>query len=172
MNESIKESSKREWETMKFYTTIFLAFLTATITLITYSKLQSGSYPRYFICTLPIFMIIFSWIGKRNFRRECRRLWERVASVAKIEGDLGFRSLRPQNRPVFKDDEYYIPKAHIDIDNEIIGEKTTENFTNQLLKINSKLAREDGTSFSNHIILFWLYFFISFFLLIFTLVGI
>lgn len=172
MNDSIQESSVREWEIMKFYTTIFLAFLTATITLITYSKLQTGSYPIYFICILPIFMFIISCIGLRNFTRECHRLWERVASLAKIEGALGFRKRRPQVRPVFKDDKYYLPNSHINIDIKIKGKKTTENFVKQLLKLNSPLRREYGTSYSNHATLFWSYIIISVILVILALVGI
>jgi hypothetical protein len=172
MHNTIRETSKREWETVKFYTTIFLALLAATATLIVYSKSISSIIPKIFILILPSYMLIISIIGLRNYKRECRRIWERMASIAKIEEKLSFRIPRDKNCEVFKDDKFYIPKDHIEIDKKINGEKTTENFVNQLLKWRSPLARPSGSSYSNHLLLFVSYMGISIFLIILLIISI
>ena len=114
MNEDRKDFSNREWETVKYITTIFAVLLTANITIITYF------FPNYqglwMFSFLPIFMFIISYYGLQNYRREYARLFERVATLMKIEEKIGFHKKRgnQNTRKVLKCDDYYLSKDFVE----------------------------------------------------------
>jgi len=68
----------RIWETVKFFTTIFIALTTITISLLTSLFKELGIYV---VCLsfLPFLAYITTRIGLDNFMRECARLFEQIA---------------------------------------------------------------------------------------------
>ena len=131
MNADRKDFSDREWETVKFITSLFGIFLAATITIITYL------YPNYEILWifsfLPIFMFGISYYGLRNFKRECARLFERIATLMKIEEQIGFHKERVEykNRKVLKCDDYYLPTEFVNSGKKY---KCTEEFVRKMIE--------------------------------------
>ena len=103
-----------------------------------------------------------------NFRRECARLFERIATIAKIEEKLEFHKERTEECEVFKDDRYYLPLPFIKIDDKLEkGKKTTKNFVEEMLKFKSLTHRKYGTSFSWFMLVFIIFMLISVFTPIF-----
>jgi hypothetical protein len=159
-DEDRRDFSDREWETIKFFTTVFAALLTATIAII---KLLFQNYEGlWMFIPLPFFMFVISYIGLRNFKRECARLFERVATLMKIEEKIGFHDKRNNRRRlVLKCDEYYLSKSFIEI-----GKKydNTKEFVDEMIK-NPPEGRY-GNTYKIFKILFIAYMGISIFMII------
>ncbi len=154
-----RDFSNREWETIKFTTTVFGVFLTATITIIIYL------YPTHDILwmfvVLPIFMLAVTFVGYIDYKREYSRLFERVATLIKIEEKVGFHDERDTNRKVLLKDNFYLSDDFIDI-----GKKydTTKDFIKGVIKDESK--KRGGNSLRNMRIMFSLYALISIILIL------
>lgn len=144
INIDIRDFSDREWETVKFFTTIFTALLAAYITITAY-LISSALIERIWMISIiiPPFMIIISVMGWRNFKRECARLFERIATKAKIEEKIGFHHVRDKNRIILKCDEYYLPKSFVKGFDKF--DKTKE-FVDDMLKRSS--VDRHGNSYS------------------------
>ena len=112
---------------------------------------------------LPIFMFFIAFIGLKNFKREYARLFERVATLMKIEEKIGFHDKRINRRQnsVLHCDEYYLSKSFIDI-----GKKydNTKEFVDELIK-NPPEVRY-GNTYKIFRILFIVYMGLSIFLVI------
>ena len=114
MNADRRDFSDREWQTVKFITTLFGILLAATVTIITY--LRNDQQILWLFSFLPIYMFIISYYGLDNYRREYARLFERVASLMKIEEKVGFHIERDNKklRKVLKCDDYYLSKDFVE----------------------------------------------------------
>jgi len=102
-NDMVKFFSERGWETIKYFTTIFLALLTASSTLLGYFILNNELNKFIFLLLFfPISMNFLASKGHENFRREYDRLLERVAIVIKSEELLGFHRKREEIKKELK----------------------------------------------------------------------
>ncbi len=148
----------RIWETIKFFAYIFIALLTAYASLITFIGFEeTGKIIMISIVILPA-MFIFSFLGLHNFKRECTRIFERIAIIKKIEEKLDFFSKRDKkNDRILKYDEYYLSDEMVELDRKI---KNTKDFITKMMK--KKTFVEDyGNVHSCFKWIFYMYMFMS-----------
>ena len=150
-----RDFSNREWETIKFFTTIFAVLLTATITII--RLLFPNFQGLYMFVFLPIFMLIISYIGLQNFKREYARSFERIATLMKIEEKVGFHDKRDKKQKlILKCDEYYLSKDFVEAGSKY---DNTKEFVDEMI-MNPPRGRY-GNTFKIFRKLFIAYIFIS-----------
>ena len=133
-----RDFSDRQWETIKFFTYIFIALLTAYITLITLIGLENSN-KILILSFIPVTMIIFSFLGWLNFRRESARLFETIATIKKIEKKLNFLNKRDNKKDenqeddlkVLEDDKYYLSDRMVNLNPEI---NNTKKFIKEMME--------------------------------------
>jgi hypothetical protein len=104
------------WESVRFIATLNTAIFTAVIALIGAfgSKVMSGNTTPYillFIAILPMMVILFSYIGINNLKREYRRFLEWVVIIDKLQEKLGFYSIDKSAK--YPNDNYLIPERFV-----------------------------------------------------------
>jgi len=149
----------RVWETAKFFTTIFSALLTATITLTTL-RLPAVKFAVVF---LPVLMLGAIIIGLLNLRREYKRFLEAIVWLKKIEKYLGLYDEVNEDKRYFKEEKHLFPERFIE-----------PNFkcSKQFINDGMSLRKHKDTIHFHFTCLFLFYILISFLLLsvvIFTL---
>lgn len=169
-----KEKNRRdynrvEWETLKFFTTVFTALLTVTFIVIGYSITNSNSEnllmkELWVFCFIPLSMLIISFLGLVNFKRECARNYETIATLAKIEKKLGFHARIDVVDRLFPDDKYILPNRFVE---ENKGIKSTDDFVEKMFK--KSFMGKFGRFYFTGKWLFIFYMFISIILLLILL---
>jgi hypothetical protein len=106
----VEFQEEKGWETIKFFLTFSSTLFTVTLGLffaIQYFKLGSAmtSGLSLSLILIMIILVIFSKISEVNFARECKRMYENIAIIMKIEDEFGRRI----KRAVLKEEAYYIP---------------------------------------------------------------
>ena len=131
MGKNRRDYVDRAWETIKFFTTIYTAILSVTVTLIIYFKPQFTSWPVTILITfLPISAIAITGIGWHNFRREYARTGEIIATLKKLEKLLNFHEEIEESKRYFKNDKYILPEAYV----EACPINSTEGFVDYLIR--------------------------------------
>jgi len=132
----------KAWETLKFHTILSSSLISITIgTLVlmqtseTFHKLNlvmRGGLTLSLIF-LPVIMFFIIRTGSKNFERECRRMYEILAILIKLEEDFHFR----ERRPIKEDD---LLKSAFSKEAEYIPERwkgtwgTTKEFIDRMIK--------------------------------------
>ncbi len=104
----------RKWETVKFFTSLNAAFITATIAIATFIY-KNGSinfHTKLFLSVMPVGVIIVSILGLKNLKRESKLLFEQEASMFKIEKYLDLHNEIPIEKRWLKGDPYLVPTKH------------------------------------------------------------
>lgn len=112
----------RKWETVKFFTSLYTALITATVAISTNINPDSKSL----LYILPISAIIVSYFGGKNLERESELLFKQEVSMFKIEKYLGLHDEIPEDKRLFRCDPYLIPQKHRDTLNSV----TADNWVN------------------------------------------
>ena len=159
-----KEKTRRdynrvEWETLKFFTAIFTALLTVTFTVIGYSFSYSDNPLKeilWVFCFIPLSMLVISLLGLANFKRECARNYETIATIKKIEKKLEFCKKIDNKDRLFPDDKYILPNRFVDENKDI---NDTDDFIEKLF--NKSFMGKFGRFYFTGKWLFIFYMFIS-----------
>ena len=120
------------WTNVRFFTTITSALLTISVALYGSVDLQSLIHLNVhlrsvFFAVIPMLVVMISFIGVNNLRREYRRFLEWVVVVNKLEELLGLNEeIQTINYP---GDKYLLPKHFIEKQYDI-----SENFVAEALK--------------------------------------
>ena len=106
------------WANVKFFTTITSALLTTSLALygsehlIKLSGLDQNLRSLVF-AFIPVIVIMISFIGIKNLRREYRRFLEWIAAIQKIQELMGLHvELKTK---IFPEDKYLFPKQFLDM---------------------------------------------------------
>lgn len=108
----------RKWETVKFFSSLHIALITATVAISTiiYKNGSINPDPKPLLYFLPISAIIVLCLGWRNLKHESELLFEQEASMFKIEKYLGLHNNEiPEYKRWLPGDPYLIPQKHRDI---------------------------------------------------------
>lgn len=103
----------REWETVKFYTTVYSALISITVG-ITVAIVQNHEFEfttplRAIVVTLPLVACSIVVLGLLNLWREDKYLFSLIAMMRKIEGYFGLLDEVPEEKRVFKKDKLLHP---------------------------------------------------------------
>ena len=104
------------WTNARFFTTLTSALLTLSITAFVMIVLGDPKEPAaqkacLFLSLLPLIVIILSWIGIRNLRREYERFLSWVTVRSKIQEKLGLYQEFSFN--IFPEDKYLLPDRYV-----------------------------------------------------------
>lgn len=104
------------WTNARFFTTITSALLTLSITAFVMIVLDDPKEPAapkvcLFLSLLPLIVIILSWIGVRNLRREYERFLSWVTVRSKIQEKLGL--YQEVSSDIFPEDKYLLPERYV-----------------------------------------------------------
>jgi hypothetical protein len=110
----VEYQGDKGWETIKFCVTISSTLITATVgllTVINYLPINVVIKPVLMLLLVPIMVIMerIVKVTKKNFNRECRRMYENITILMKIEDELPQRKDFKANRN-FKEEKEYIPQ--------------------------------------------------------------
>lgn len=162
--------SDKAWETLKFFTTIYLAILSITIGLVINLNDTTNEYEYDFIIVLlPIIAIAISLIGQLNFMRENTRVYETIASLKKLEKLLGFHEEIKEEDRIFKKDKYVLPNYFIEMnENKKIKSEDTKYFIDWMIERKPKFGYGKFYSILNYIfVIYILIAFVLFFIIIY-----
>jgi hypothetical protein len=104
-----------KWRTVRFFTSLNIALLTATISILAFKNGGTGinNYPNYLLLLLPFSVIGISVLGIINLERESKLLWENEASMFKIEKYLGFHDYQiPEAKRWLKNDSCFVSQEN------------------------------------------------------------
>jgi len=105
------------WTNARFFTTITSAMLTVTVAALVKVVLDGAAEPQapkalLFLSLLPTIVIILSWIGIRNLRREYERFLNWVTVRSKIQEKIGL--YQEISSCIFPEDRYFLPKRFVE----------------------------------------------------------
>ena len=105
------------WTNVRFFTTITSVLLTISITLYGSNKLQAlinlnTHLETAVFAIIPVLVVIISFIGIKNLRREYIRFLEWVVVVNKLEELLGLNE--EVRTKIYPEDKYLLPKHFIE----------------------------------------------------------
>lgn len=125
------------WTNARFFTTITSALLTVTVAALIKVVLDDATKPQVstaclFLSLLPFMVIILSWIGIRNLRREYERFLNWVTVRSKIQEKIGL--YQEVSSCIFPEDRYLLPKGYVENPHE-----SSEAFITSALKSRSSL---------------------------------
>ncbi|MEM3616616.1 MAG: hypothetical protein QXJ31_01715 [Candidatus Bathyarchaeia archaeon] len=132
----MKFNGERAWETMKLSLTLSSALTTVIVSLLgVINYLPIDGFTKAFSMLVPLLVGIimkeFVNVAERNFERECRRMYENIAILMKIEAELPSRKDKRDDRN-FKEETNYLPLAW-----EKCKFSNTEQFVDEMLKRNN-----------------------------------
>ena len=157
-----RENAKYSWEMIKFYTilcssiiTIIFGFLGAMLSseIFNIQPLIIQIVILGFSIIFPLMLLWIIKLGRNNFSRECRNMYEQLAILIKIERKLGLHtaSRGDDERIIFKNDDYYWPERWKDdwlLDSE-------KSFVDRMISLTRK------SYYSNSIKIFTMFNYIS-----------
>jgi len=86
-----EDYNEREWETLKFFTTMFSGLVSLTVLVEYIPEITKGTTViKTGLLAVPVLALCTSLIGFANFRREYYRLMETVSMIMRIDKKLGF----------------------------------------------------------------------------------
>lgn len=115
----------RMWESVKFFSTLHLALIGATVTLMA-TFYGTGKLMPWFLVFLPITSIAVLALGFFDFRRERKADLEHIAILRKIEMHLGLHGKLDDKDRYFSNDKFLLPDDWVDLDKDKI--KSTGDF--------------------------------------------
>ena len=132
MESNAKFVVDKMWTNVRFFTTITSALLTISIALYGSAKLQAlinlGTHLKSAVfAIIPLLVVVISFIGIKNLRREYIRFLEWVVVVNKLEELLGLNEEIRTN--IYPRDKYLFPKHFIEKQYE-----SSEKFISESLK--------------------------------------
>lgn len=158
--------SDKAWETIKLHILLSSSLISVTIGALALMH-TSGDYlaldkvMRFILVLLlvflPVSMLLIVYQGSTNFVRECKRMYEQISIIMKLEEKLGLDGERTERKQFPKDDKY-VPKRYDEIWND----------SNQFIK--DMMSRKD-TLYSNMFPIFRIFEGASF-ALIFSVIGV
>ena len=118
------------WTNIRFFTTITSALLTISIALYGSDKLQNfinlGTHVKFAVfAIIPLLVVVISFIGIKNLRREYLRFLEWVVVINKLEELLGLNEEIRTN--IYPRDKYLLPKHFIEKQYESSDEFISES---------------------------------------------
>lgn len=114
INNHQKQHVDLVWNSAKFNITVLSALLSILIAIFVLGFKEYSNFNdiakilfNLIIILIPLFLIIFTYVGLWNFKRQYEHILEHVVIQAKIDDELGLiqESYRKQHR-IFKDDKY------------------------------------------------------------------
>ena len=136
MESNAKFVVDKMWTNVRFFTTITSALLTISIALYGSAKLQAlinlGTHLKSAVfAIIPVLVVIISFIGIKNLRREYIRFLEWVVVVNKLEELLGLNE--EVRTKIYPEDKYLLPKhfieKHYDSSEKFISESLNRKGT-------------------------------------------
>jgi hypothetical protein len=132
MESNAKFVVDKMWTNVRFFTTITSALLTISIALYGSAKLQAlinlGTHLNSAVfAIIPLLVVVVSFIGIKNLRREYIRFLEWVVVANKLEELLGLNEELRTN--IYPQDKYLLPKHFIEKQYE-----SSEKFISESLK--------------------------------------
>lgn len=111
--DDVKFNGDKGWETIKFCLTLSSTLITLTVSLLGAINYLSINVVVKAFLTLSLILIMVMMkklvdVTEKNFDRECRRMYENIAILMKIEDELPQRRDLRDNRN-FKEEKEYIP---------------------------------------------------------------
>ncbi len=177
MGKNRRDYNDRLWATVKFITTIFIALVSVSLSLVSFLYINTNNdykiivnsafNPLFLIPLMLISIALFvSCLGWGNFKRENDRLYEILAILNKIENKLGFHKKINNKKTNFPDDKYIIPDAWVEIKKGIKKDiRTTKDFRDAMF--DRSTMRERGRFYFTFRWLFFVYIVISIILILF-----
>jgi hypothetical protein len=135
--DDLKFNGDKAWETMKFSFTLSSALTTVIVSLLgVISYLSISVIAKAFFMLIPILVAIimkeFVDVTEKNFERECRRMYENMTILMKIEDELPQRKDKSDNRN-FRDETKYIP-----LEWEKCKFSTTKQYVDEMMRQNDR----------------------------------
>lgn len=130
----------REWETVKFYTTVYSALISITVgiavAIVQNHEFEFTAPLRIIVVALPLVACSIVILGLLNLWREDKYLFSLIAMMRKIEGYFGLLDEVPEEKRVFKKDKLLHP--------QMFWKEEYKNFTsqNQYVKARTKFGLE------------------------------
>ena len=111
--DDLKFNGDKAWESIKLSFTLSSALTTVIVSLLGFiNYLSIDVIAKTLFMLIPILVAIimkkFVDVTEKNFKRECRRMYENMAILMKIEDELPKRKDKSDDRN-FKDETKYIP---------------------------------------------------------------
>lgn len=108
----------RIWESVKFFTTITSALLTISIGIYGSEKIQNSlnidpNLKSLVFAAIPCIVIMISYIGIMNLKREYKRFLEWIVVIQKTEETLGLH--KEFQTKIFSQDKYLLPDHFVNI---------------------------------------------------------
>ena len=125
--------TERAWETIKLFILVFSSLISIYFTLIIAMFkfeiiVKIPFYLRLFILSIfPFFLFLVCIVGWLNFRRQCRRMYELISILIKVQEKLGLLNSRTENK-YFPEDKYYVS------DGWLPNQRNSQEFINDLMK--------------------------------------
>lgn len=141
----------KAWETIKFHIVLLSSLISITIGTLAVIRtseifLTLLNEKMKFLLTvtlviLPITMLLIIRMARANFERECRRMYEQISIIMKLEEKMGFLVERTE-REQFKEDNRYFPKRYYEPWNN------SEKFVDDMMKRKDTIHRNMGKIFT------------------------
>lgn len=103
------------WETIKLNTILSSALTSLSVYSVIYFhqlvdkiSIETNIIIRLFLLIIPILLLMINRKSKKNYDRQCKKMYELVSIVIKIEEKLGLYENRLK-KGYFRDDEWYVP---------------------------------------------------------------
>lgn len=122
-NAERKIFAEKAWETIKIHIVLLSSLISITIgtlavthtseIFLTLLDEKMKFLLNASLLILPIIMLRIIRTARLNFKRECKRMYEQISIIMKLEEKMGFLEERTENKQ-FKDDKGYFPKRYYD----------------------------------------------------------
>jgi len=115
--------AEKAWESIKFHILLASSLISITVGALiamhtSRDFLQLYNHTRaiftLFLIILPFTMVLILQIGLKNFKRECKRMYEQSAILMKLERRFGFDQKRTEEekKEVFFEEDTYNPRRY------------------------------------------------------------
>lgn len=139
--EHYEKNANYAWETIRLHTILSSSIISITIgtlsLLLTSETFQNQHLLLQIvliasISILPVLMWELLTIGKKNFERECTRMYEELAIMMKLEEQLKINVERERGYIQFPEDKTYKPKRYFTLWNN------TESFIENMMNVDKE----------------------------------